>query len=66
VNDRPTKVVEQPDGGCDVMVLDMRTGEWERDFSYLTKFLTHGTDADLLTEEELNAAVKAIRERLKG
>ena len=66
VNDRPGKVVEQLDGGYDVIVLDMRTGEWERDFSYLTKFLTHSTDADLLTEEEFNAAVKAIRERLKG
>jgi hypothetical protein len=35
VNDRPAKVVEQPDGGYDVMVLDMHTGEWERDISYL-------------------------------
>jgi hypothetical protein len=34
----------------------------------LPKFfvLSHGTDADLLTEEEFNAAVKIVRERLKG
>jgi hypothetical protein len=66
VNDRPAKVVDRPDGGVDVMVLDMRTGEWERDFSYLTKFLTHSTDVDQLTEEEFTAAVKAVRDRLEG
>jgi hypothetical protein len=66
VNDRPAKVVEQPDGGYDVMVLDMRTGEWERDLSYLEKYLSHSTDADLLTEAEFNASVEAIRKHLKG
>lgn len=66
VNDRPAKVVDLPDGGIDVMVLNMRTGEWERDFSYLTKFIMHSTDVDLLTEEEFNAAVKAIRDHIRG
>jgi hypothetical protein len=64
VNDRPVKIVEQPDGSADVMVLDMRTGEWERDPSYLDFYFEGGRDVDLLTEAEFTATVAAIRKRL--
>jgi hypothetical protein len=66
VNDRPVKLVERADGDTDVMALDMATGEWERDERYLHMYWERGKDIDLLTEQEFNAAVAAIRERLKG
>jgi predicted RNA-binding protein associated with RNAse of E/G family len=65
VNDRPVKVVTYDDGRIDVMALDMKTGDWERDDRYLDMALEGGRDVDLLTEDEFNAAVAAIREWLK-
>ena len=64
VNDRPVKIVERADGGADVMVLHMGTGEWERDARYLDFYFEGGRDVDILTEEEFKAAVAAIRKRL--
>jgi predicted RNA-binding protein associated with RNAse of E/G family len=52
-------------GRIDVMALDMKTGDWERDDRYLDMALEGGRDVDLLTEDEFNAAVAAIRELLK-
>lgn len=64
VNDRPVKFVQRSDGGLDVMALDMSTGEWEREPQYLDIYFEGGRDVDVLTEEQFNAAVAAVRERL--
>jgi len=63
VNDRPVKVVSRSDGRRDVMLLNMATGEWERDEGevYLDRFFRHDGDIDLLTEEQFNARVAEIR-----
>jgi predicted RNA-binding protein associated with RNAse of E/G family len=62
---RLVKVVTYDDGRIDVMALDMKTGDWERDDRYLDMALEGGREVDLLTEDELNAAVASIREWLK-
>jgi hypothetical protein len=63
VNDRPVKFVMMPDG-LDVQVLNMRTGEFERDMSYLSRVFEPGKDVDELTEEQFNARVEQIRREL--
>jgi hypothetical protein len=62
-NERPTKVVER-DGGWDVVGLDMETGEWEDDDEFLDRYFQRDGEIMVVTEEEFNAAVAAIRKDL--
>ncbi len=64
VNDRPVKMVETPDGGLDVLALNMRTGEFERAMDYLSKCLGHVGDVDVLSEAEFHERVENIRRAL--
>jgi len=64
INDRPVKFVERSDGGLDVMVLNMGNGEWDRDARYLDIYFEGGRDVDILSEQEFEAAVAAVRKRL--
>ena len=65
VNDRPGKLVKTADGGLDVIVLDMHTGEWIRDLRFLEKVFQGGHDADELTKEEFDALVAKKRAWIK-
>lgn len=69
VNDRPVKVVETDDGGIDVLVLNvlvlnMATGEFDRDLSYLSAIFKPYKDVDHLTEKEFNVVVESMRAKL--
>lgn len=59
--------VATENGGLDILVMDLDTGEFERDMSYLTKsdkqFNPFG-DIDEITEEEFKAIVSRIRQQL--
>ena len=64
VNDRPVKFVILPDGGMDVLALNMRSGEFERDMGYLTRCVCHEGDVDELDEAAFLERVEAIRKDL--
>lgn len=66
VNDRPVRFVHLPDGGMDVQVLNMRSGEFERDMGYLSRCVGGEGDVDELDEADFQARVEAIRRRLRG
>ncbi|MBM3497416.1 MAG: hypothetical protein FJX74_01990 [Armatimonadetes bacterium] len=67
VNDRPVKFVPTPEGGLDVLALDLRTGEFERDLSYLSRCLGHVGDVDTFPDEAtFEAYVETLRARLRG
>ena len=36
LNDRPVKLEKTHDGGLAVIALDMRTGEWVRDYNFMS------------------------------
>lgn len=62
VNDRPVKLVPTPDGGLDVLALDMRTGEFERDMGFLSRCLIPGGDVDAFeSEASFLAYVEEVR-----
>lgn len=63
LNDRPVKVIKRAQGGWDVMLLDMHTGDWERDEDeeYLDRYFRSDGDIDILTEDQFNARVADIR-----
>lgn len=63
VNDRPVKFVILPDGGMDVLALNMRTGEFERDMNYLTRCVCGYGDVDELDEAQFLTCVAVIRGR---
>jgi uncharacterized protein (TIGR02996 family) len=62
VNDRPLKFVATPEGGMDVLVMNLRTGEFERNMDYLWVMTARGSkphaDVDSLNEAEFNRLVK--------
>ncbi|MEU8345925.1 hypothetical protein AB0C74_29855 [Spirillospora sp. NPDC048832] len=65
---RPVVFVETPDGGLSILALSARTGEFERDRSYLDK-IWFGTTADIetLTRDEFLQRVEEYRgRRLSG
>lgn len=64
VNDRPCLMAETPDGGADMLVLDMRTGALVPDRSYFLRVSEVGKDVDALTETQFEEAVRAIRRRI--
>ncbi|MBV6492935.1 MAG: hypothetical protein LDLANPLL_00940 [Turneriella sp.] len=61
VNDRPVRFIATPEGGMDVEALNMHTGVFERDLSYLTKVMDPFADVDLVTEAEFEARVAVSR-----
>ncbi len=61
INDRPVKVVATPDGGMDVLLLNLTTGRLERNMAYLSRCFQPGQDVVRISEEEFNRRVKAIR-----
>ncbi|UBF24495.1 hypothetical protein K9N68_22770 [Kovacikia minuta CCNUW1] len=61
VNDRPVKVTATPDGGMDVLILNLSTGELERDMAYLTLCFEPGQDVHRLSEEEFNTRLEAVK-----
>lgn len=65
LNDRPVKVVRKPDGGMDVLVLNLAAGEFERNLSSLSAVFKQYKDVDRLTEEKFNRIVERIREEIK-
>jgi hypothetical protein len=54
VNDRPVKMIATPEGGRDVLVMNLKTGEFERDMSYGSRIHEPGQDVDQFTEEDFN------------
>lgn len=61
VNDRPVKLLETPDGGLTVLVYNWKTGEFDRDMSYLSRCSEPGKDVDKLTESDFNQYVADLR-----
>ncbi|QZZ19366.1 hypothetical protein J5X98_18525 [Leptothermofonsia sichuanensis E412] len=64
INDRPVKVVATPDGGMDVLILNLETGKLERNLSYLSRCFEPGQDVNRLSEAEFNQRVETIRHSL--
>jgi hypothetical protein len=62
VNDRPVKMIATPEGGRDVLVMNMRTGEFERDMSYGYQVLEPGKDVDQFTEQEFDEYVVVLKQ----
>jgi hypothetical protein len=64
VNDRPMMMLILPDGGMDVLVMNMRTGEFERNFEYADQIDQPFKDVDQFTEEQFNAYVEQLRQQI--
>lgn len=64
VNDRPVKMIATPEGGRDVLVMNMKTGEFERDMSYGYQIHEPGKDVDQFTEPEFNEYVAVLKQRI--
>lgn len=61
VNDRPVKFVPTHDGGMDVLALNMRTGEFQREMEYLSKVTDPFADVDTVKENEFAERVAEVR-----
>ena len=62
VNDRPIQFVATPEGGMDVLVMNLRTGEFERNMDYLWVMTARGSkphaDVDSLSEAQFKRLVQ--------
>ena len=65
VNGRPVQLVPTPEGGLDVLALNMRTGEFERDMGYLSRCIIGEGDVHVFPDEAaFLARVGKIRARI--
>jgi hypothetical protein len=58
INDRPIKAISTPDGGVDVLKLDLHTGEFVRDKEQLAVYLSGKADVENLTPANFEALVR--------
>jgi hypothetical protein len=63
IDDRLVKVVATPDGGMDVLILNLLTGKLERDQAYLARCFEPGRNVQRLSEAEFNARIEALRQK---
>ena len=61
VNDRPVKMVPTTDGGRRVLVMNLDTGEFEPDMSYLSRCYNPEQDVDRLSETMFDRYVTELR-----
>ncbi len=64
INDRPVKVVATPDGGMDVLILNMATGDLEGNIDYLAQCFEPGQNVQRITEEEFNTRLQSAKASL--
>lgn len=66
VGERPVKVVETENGGLTCLAYNWKTGEFERDMSYMLKVRTIEGEVDAISEEKFNLHVENLRAKLKS
>lgn len=64
VNDRPVKLVSTADGGKRVLVMNLHTGEFEPNISYLSRCYNPEQDVDSLSETMFEQYVKELRREI--
>ena len=64
VNDRPVKLVSTFDGGRKVLVMNLHTGEFESDISYLSRCYNPEQDVDSLSATMFEQYVSEIRKKI--
>ena len=64
VNDRPVKMISIPNEGRDVLVMNLKTGEFERDMSYLSRCYDPDQDVDQFSEQTFNQYVEVLRSEI--
>ena len=64
VNDRPVKLVSTLDGGRRVLVMNLHTGEFESDMSYLSRCYNPEQDVDLLSATMFEQYVSELKQEI--
>ena len=65
VNDRPVKIVSTSDGGRRVLVMNLYTGEFEPDMSYLSRCYNPEQDVDRLSVAMFEKYVAELRDTIR-
>jgi hypothetical protein len=64
VNDRPVKMIATPEGGLDVLVMNLKTGKFERDMSYGSRVYESGQDVDQFDITEFEDYVVTLQQTI--
>ena len=64
VNDRPVKIVSTIDGGRKVLVMDLQTGKFKPDMSYLSRCYNPEQDVDRLSKTAFEQYVIELKRRI--
>lgn len=65
VNDRPVKIVSTIDGGKEVLVMDLQTGKFKPDMSYLSRCYNPEQDVDRLSQIAFEQYVMELKRRIE-
>lgn len=64
VNDRPVKMLPTADGGRKVLVMNLHTGEFESDMSYLSRCYNPEQDVEQLSAKTFERYIRELRLRI--
>ena len=64
VNDRPVKMLSTANGGKKVLVLNLHTGEFEADLSYLSRCYNPEQDVDRLSKTVFESYVAQLKREI--
>jgi len=57
---RPVKFISTADGGMDVLAFNWKSGKFERDMSYLSKYFKSSPEVEEVNEAKFNSYVKKL------
>ncbi len=64
IGDRPVKAIEAESGGMEVMVLNWKNGNFERDMQYLDRILSGDIEVSVVDKAEFERKVNEIRSKV--
>jgi hypothetical protein len=64
IGDRPVKAIEVESGGMEVMALNWKNGNFERDMQYLDRILSGDIEVSVVDKAEFEKKVNEIRSKV--
>jgi len=63
IGDRPVKAIETESGGMEVMALNWKNGNFERDMQYLDRIISGDIEVSVVDKVEFERKVNEIRSK---
>jgi hypothetical protein len=64
IGDRPVKAIETENGGMEVVALNWKSGNFEREMKYLDRILSGDVEVEVVDKKDFISKVDEIRSKM--